>query len=96
MSRAVKCFHNIIEVSEGEHSFIIFRIDVIIAGGKNQVIFSKHFSQELEILVEYVRQGRLQLGHVVARSVPLEEKAINDAMDALEQFGGEVRTVVVP
>jgi 2-desacetyl-2-hydroxyethyl bacteriochlorophyllide A dehydrogenase len=57
---------------------------------------SDHTLRELEILVEYVRQGRLDLGHVVARSVPLEAGAINATMDALEQFGGEVRTVVVP
>jgi 2-desacetyl-2-hydroxyethyl bacteriochlorophyllide A dehydrogenase len=57
---------------------------------------SDHTLRELEILVEYVRQGRLDLGHIVARSVPLEAEAINATMDALEQFGGEVRTVVVP
>jgi len=57
---------------------------------------SDHTLRELEILVEYVRQGRLDLGHVVARSVPLKAEAINAAMDALKQFGGEVRTVVVP
>jgi 2-desacetyl-2-hydroxyethyl bacteriochlorophyllide A dehydrogenase len=57
---------------------------------------SDHTLRELEILVEYLRQGRLDLGHIVARSVPLEAEAINATMDALEQFGGEVRTVVVP
>ena len=57
---------------------------------------SDHLLWELEVLVEYVRQGRLDLSHVVARTVPLEATAINEAMDALEEFGGEVRTVVVP
>ena len=50
----------------------------------------------MEVLVEYARQGRLDLSHVVTGTVPLEAAAINDAMDSLENFGGEVRTVIRP
>ncbi|MGC9335296.1 MAG: zinc-binding dehydrogenase, partial [Anaerolineae bacterium] len=57
---------------------------------------SDHLLWELPMLVEFVRQGRLDLSHVVTRTVPLEAKAINEVMDALEQFGGEVRAVITP
>jgi 2-desacetyl-2-hydroxyethyl bacteriochlorophyllide A dehydrogenase len=57
---------------------------------------SDHTLCELEILVEYARQGKLDLSRVVARTVPLDARAINAAMDALEEFGGEVRTVITP
>jgi 2-desacetyl-2-hydroxyethyl bacteriochlorophyllide A dehydrogenase len=55
---------------------------------------SDHLLWELPILAEFVRQGKLDLSQVVGRTVPLEAQAINGAMDALEQFGGDVRTVI--
>jgi 2-desacetyl-2-hydroxyethyl bacteriochlorophyllide A dehydrogenase len=55
-----------------------------------------HLLWELPILVEFLRQGRLDLSHAVTRTVPLEAEAINGAMDALERFGAQVRTVIVP
>ncbi len=57
---------------------------------------SDHLLRELPTLVEFVRQGKLDLSRVVARTVPLEAGAINGVMDALENFGGEVRTVITP
>jgi 2-desacetyl-2-hydroxyethyl bacteriochlorophyllide A dehydrogenase len=55
-----------------------------------------HLLWELPLLVEFVRRGTLDLSHVVTSTVPLEAAAINEVMDALERFGGEVRTVIVP
>jgi D-arabinose 1-dehydrogenase-like Zn-dependent alcohol dehydrogenase len=57
---------------------------------------SDHLLWELPILVEFVRQGRLDLANVAARVVPLDAAAINEAMEALAQFGGQVRTVIMP
>jgi 2-desacetyl-2-hydroxyethyl bacteriochlorophyllide A dehydrogenase len=57
---------------------------------------SDHLLPELWQIVEFARQGTLDLSHVVAQTVPLEAGAINAAMDALEQFGGEVRSVIIP
>jgi 2-desacetyl-2-hydroxyethyl bacteriochlorophyllide A dehydrogenase len=68
-----------------------------LLGREAEVIGSSdHLLWELPILVEFVRQGKLDLSHVVARTVPLDAGAINGVMDALEAFGGEVRTVIVP
>jgi propanol-preferring alcohol dehydrogenase len=55
-----------------------------------------HLLQELPLLIELVRRGKLKLSQVVARTVPLEASPVNAALDALEQFGGDVRTVIVP
>jgi 2-desacetyl-2-hydroxyethyl bacteriochlorophyllide A dehydrogenase len=57
---------------------------------------SDHTLWELEVLVEYARRGRLDLSHVVTRTVPLESEAVNEVLDNLEAFGGEVRTVIRP
>jgi propanol-preferring alcohol dehydrogenase len=42
------------------------------------------------------RRKVLDVSRVVSRTVPLEAEAINGALDALERYGGGVRTVVVP
>jgi propanol-preferring alcohol dehydrogenase len=57
---------------------------------------SDHLLWELPLLVEWVRQGRLDLSQVVTQTVPLDASAINEAMDTLQQFGGGVRTVITP
>jgi propanol-preferring alcohol dehydrogenase len=68
-----------------------------LLGREAEVIGSSdHTLWELEVLVEYARQGRLDLAQVAARTVPLNVGAINATMDALEQFGGEARTVITP
>lgn len=57
---------------------------------------SDHLLQEFPLLIEFARRGVLDLSHVVTRTVPLEAGPINAALDALQRFGGEVRTVIVP
>ncbi len=55
-----------------------------------------HLLQELPLLVEWARRGKLDLSQVVTRTVPLDADAINAVLDDLEAFGGAVRTVIVP
>ncbi len=57
---------------------------------------SDHLLQELPLLVELVRRGVLDLSQIVTRTVPLDAEAINAALDDLEAFGPEVRTVITP
>ncbi len=66
--------------------------------GKEAVVMgcNDHLLHELHRLIEFVRLGRLDLGSVVTTRVPLEAEPINQALDALEQFGGDVRTVIIP
>ena len=55
---------------------------------------SDHLAAELHQLIGFVERGELDLSAVVTQSVPLDAAAINRVLDALEAFGGEVRTVV--
>jgi len=57
---------------------------------------SDHLLSELPLVIEFSRQGVLDLSQVVTRAVPLQAAAINETMDALERFGGQVRTVITP
>jgi threonine dehydrogenase-like Zn-dependent dehydrogenase len=57
---------------------------------------SDHLMSELPLLIEFARRGWLDLSDVVTRTVPLDDGAINETMDRLEQFGGDVRTVITP
>lgn len=57
---------------------------------------SDHLMQEFPLLLEYGRRGLLDLSQVVTRTIPLEAAAVNEALDALERFGGAVRTVIMP
>ena len=68
-----------------------------IIGREAEIIgCSDHLLQEFPPLLELARRGKLDLSRVVARSVPLAADAINAVMDELEDFGGELRTVIVP
>lgn len=57
---------------------------------------SDHLAQELPRLIEWVRQGKLDLSSVVTKTVPLEASAINMVLDQLESFGDDVRVVITP
>ena len=57
---------------------------------------SDHLLAELFLLVELVRRGVLDLSPVITRTVPLDAEAINAALDDLEAFGPDVRTVITP
>ena len=55
---------------------------------------SDHLAQELPLLIEWVRQGKLKLSAAVTRTVPLNAAAINQALDSLEECGEGVRVVI--
>jgi 2-desacetyl-2-hydroxyethyl bacteriochlorophyllide A dehydrogenase len=57
---------------------------------------SDHLLEELPILLEFLRQGRIDLSHITTASVPLDAEAINKVLHALGQFKGHVRTVIKP
>jgi Zn-dependent alcohol dehydrogenases len=57
---------------------------------------SDHLASELPLLIEWVRQGKLNLSNIVTRTIPLDAPAINETLDGLEKFGDEVRVVIKP
>lgn len=68
-----------------------------LIGKEAEVIgVSDHLLQEFPLLIDLARRKMLDLSHVVTRTVALEAGAVNATLDALQRFGGEVRTVIVP
>lgn len=57
---------------------------------------SDHLMSEFPLLMEYARRGSLDLAGAVSRTVPLDAEAVNAALDGLDGFGEDVRTVIVP
>lgn len=55
-----------------------------------------HLLQEMPALLEYARRGILDFSDVMINQIPLDADAVNHVFDELEQFGGYVRTVIVP
>jgi propanol-preferring alcohol dehydrogenase len=68
-----------------------------LIGKEAEVIgVSDHLMQDFQLLLEYARRGDLDFSHLGVRSIPLEANPINRTLDALERFGGDVRTVIIP
>ncbi len=68
-----------------------------LLGNEVEIIGSNdHLLQELPLLIEMAHRKVLDTSRVVTRTAPLEARAINAALDALEMFGPDVRTVIVP
>ena len=57
---------------------------------------SDHLLEELQPLIEFARQGRLDLSRVVTETIPLEADAVNGVIDRLHRFGSGIRTVITP
>ena len=57
---------------------------------------SDHLLEELPLLVELARQGRLDLSRVVTETIPLEADAVNGVIHRLHHFGSGIRTVIAP
>jgi 2-desacetyl-2-hydroxyethyl bacteriochlorophyllide A dehydrogenase len=55
-----------------------------------------HLAQEIPLLFDLAVAGRLVLDDIVTGTVALDADEINAAMDRLQEFGGAVRTVIVP
>jgi len=52
--------------------------------------------QELPLLLDLARRGKLETSQVVSQTVPLDAQRINHRLDELESFTSDVRAVIVP
>lgn len=77
-----------------QHRFEIAPYDELINREAEIIGVSDHLAQEIPLLLEYARQGRLNLSPIITRAVPLDAGAINAALDELERFGSVGRTVI--
>ena len=68
-----------------------------LLGNEVELIGSNdHHLQELPLLIDLARRNVLDTSKVVSKTIPLDADAINAALDELERFGSDVRTVIVP
>lgn len=68
-----------------------------ILGNEVELIGSNdHRLKELPLLINFAKSKMLDTSHIVSRTIPLDADAINKALDSLERFGSDVRTVIVP
>jgi len=68
-----------------------------LLGKETEVIGSSdHLLTELPLVIELARRGKLDLSEVVTQTVPLDAVEINRVLDELGQFGGQMRTVIIP
>lgn len=68
-----------------------------LIGNEVELIGSNdHHLQELHLLVEMARKKVLDTSHIVTKTIPLDMDAVNRALDELEKFSGDIRTVIVP
>jgi propanol-preferring alcohol dehydrogenase len=57
---------------------------------------SDHLANEIPLLLDFARSGKLNFANVITRTVPIDAAAINDTLDRLEKFGEDVRVVIKP
>ena len=56
---------------------------------------SDHLASEIPVLLDFARSGRLDLSGGLIRTIPLDAAAINAALDGLDHFGDDVRSVIL-
>ncbi|HSV62016.1 MAG TPA: alcohol dehydrogenase catalytic domain-containing protein [Chthoniobacterales bacterium] len=57
---------------------------------------SDHLASEVPFLLELAQNRKLDLSHGIIRTIPLEAATVDAALDSLENFGDDVRVVIVP
>jgi 2-desacetyl-2-hydroxyethyl bacteriochlorophyllide A dehydrogenase len=68
-----------------------------ILGKEAEIIGTNdHLLQELPLLLELARRGKLDLSEVITRTVPLDAASINQVLEDLENYGGDLRAVIIP
>jgi propanol-preferring alcohol dehydrogenase len=68
-----------------------------LIGFEAEIIGSNdHLLEELHLLVDMVREGKLDTSRVVSQVIPLDADKINRRLDDLEDFTNDVRAVIVP
>ncbi len=68
-----------------------------LLGPEAEVIgVADHLAQEMPLLLELARTGKLSLTKVITRQVPLDAGVVDGVLDELDRYGDHVRTVIIP
>ncbi len=57
---------------------------------------SDHLASELPILIDFVKNGKLDLSKVISHTVPLDADVINETFDQLDNYSHAGRVVITP
>ncbi|MEE9582107.1 MAG: zinc-binding dehydrogenase [Acidimicrobiia bacterium] len=55
-----------------------------------------HLATEIDELLTWAQQGVIDIDRLITQRVPFELGLVNDALDRLEGFGDEIRSVITP
>ena len=83
-------------VGLNEHSIEIDPYNDLLMREAEIIGVSDHFAQEMAALIEYVRQGKLDLSQVIAQAIPLDAEIINQTLDQLDEYTHKGRVVIIP
>lgn len=92
--RSVAIFGRAALVGLTEKTFPVAPYQNIINKEAEIIGVSDHLASELPLLLELARTGKLRFPEGTIRTVPLEETAINQALDAFELGSSHIRTVI--
>ncbi len=79
-----------------EKSFEVWPYNEVLNKEAEIIGVSDHLAQELPQLLEWARRGALDLSGVITRTLPLVARAVNEALDELDQFKVDGRMVITP
>jgi D-arabinose 1-dehydrogenase-like Zn-dependent alcohol dehydrogenase len=99
LQQAVRClaiFGRAALAGISERSFAIDSYPELLGKEAQVVGCSDHLLHEIPLLLNFVRQGKLDLSNIIVGRVPLRAEAVNEVLDDLQQFKGRVRTVIRP
>lgn len=57
---------------------------------------SDHLASEIPQLLELARTGKLDLSRGLIKTIPLDANAVNEVLNRLENFGDDIRVVIMP
>ena len=99
MQQAVRClavFGRAVIVGITDEPFSLNSYTELLGKEVEIVGSSDHLLAELPLLFELARRGAFDLSDAVTRTIPLEASPVNETLDDLNQFGNDVRTVIIP
>lgn len=99
MTAAVDCLAvggRAVAVGIAHEPFSLHSFNDLVLREASVIGAADHLLSEIHELISMVDDGALDLSDVVTGTVPLEENAVNAAMDALERHEGGIRSVIVP
>ena len=78
-----------------QESFEIAPYSELLSKEAEIIGVSDHLASEIPLVLELARTRKLDLSHGIIRTIPLQASAVNGTLDALKNFGDDVRTVIL-